>query len=86
MKSPLELYGTDDQAALGAWVLLVANIAPLRDPPAVDPTPLTMSRSGRPLSPNVRYRHCALMCLLFVRYYCRHDTLYTLCTAYTWYV
>ena len=29
MKLPLELYGTDKQAALGALVLLEANIASL---------------------------------------------------------
>ena len=29
MKLPPELYGTDEQAALGAWVLLEANIASL---------------------------------------------------------
>ena len=53
MKLPLELYGTtDEQAALGAWVLLEANIAPLQDIPVADPTPLAMSRSGRLLSPN----------------------------------
>ena len=56
MKLPLELYGTtDEQAALGAWVLLEANIAPLQDAPVADPTPLAMSRSGRLLSFNVRH-------------------------------
>ena len=39
VKLPLELYGTDEQAAFGAWVLLEANIAPLQDAPVVDPTP-----------------------------------------------
>ena len=53
MKLPLELYGTDEQAAPGAWVLLEANIAPLQDAPVADPTPLAVSRSGRLLSPNV---------------------------------
>ena len=62
MKLPLELYGTDEQAAVGAWVLLEANIAPLQDAPVADPTPRAMSRSGRlriipQCSP---YRHCAL--------------------------
>ena len=55
MKLPLELYGTDEQAAVGAWVLLEANTAPLQDAPVADPTPLAMSRSGRLLSPNVRH-------------------------------
>ena len=45
MKLPLELYGTDEQAALGAWVLLEANITPLQDAPAADPTLRAMSRS-----------------------------------------
>ena len=31
MKLPLELCSTDEQATLGAWVLLEANIAPLQD-------------------------------------------------------
>ena len=55
MKLPLEFYGTDEQVALGAWVLLEAYIAPLQDAPVADPTPLDMSRSGRLLSPNVRH-------------------------------
>ena len=55
MKLPLELYGRDKQAALRAWVLLEANIAPLQDAPDADPTPLAISRSGRLLSPNVRH-------------------------------
>ena len=55
MTLPLELYGTDEQVALGAWVLLEANIAPLQDAPVADPTPLAISRSGRLLSPNVRH-------------------------------
>ena len=57
MKLPLELYGTDDQAALDAWVLLEANIAPLQDAPVADPTPLAMSTSGRLLSPKTRRTH-----------------------------
>ena len=57
MKLPLELYVTHEQAALGAWVLLEANIAPLQDAPVADPTQLAMSRSGRLLSPNVRHTH-----------------------------
>ena len=85
MKSPLELYGTDEQAALGAWVLLVANIAPLRDPPVADSTPLAMSRSGKLLSPMSAIPTLCLDVSVF-RYYCRHYTLYTLSTAYTWYV
>ena len=43
MKLPLELYGTDEQVALVAWVLLEANIAPLQDAPVADPTPRKMS-------------------------------------------
>ena len=54
MKLPLELYGTDEQAALGALVLLEGNIAPLQDAPVADPTLRAMSRSGKLLSPNVR--------------------------------
>ena len=61
MKLPLGLYGTDEQAALGAWVLVEANIAPLQDAPVADPTPLAMSRSGRLSSPNVR--HIPTLCL-----------------------
>ena len=53
IKLPLELDGTDKQVALGARVLLEANIAPLQDAPVADPTPLAVSRSGRLLSPNV---------------------------------
>ena len=45
MKLPLELCVTDEQAALGAWVLLEANITPLQDAPAADPTLRAMSRS-----------------------------------------
>ena len=56
MKLPLEFYGgTDEQAAMGAWVLLQANIAPLQDAPVADPTPPAMSGSGRLLSPKVRH-------------------------------
>ena len=54
MRLPLELYGTDEQAALGKWELLEANIAPLQDTPFADLTQRAMSRSGRLLSPNVR--------------------------------
>ena len=45
MKLPLELYGTDEQAALGALVLLEENIAPLQDTPVADLTLRSMSRS-----------------------------------------
>ena len=55
MKLLLELYRTDGHAALGAWVLLEANIAPSQDAPVADPTPRAMSRSGLLLSPNVRH-------------------------------
>ena len=55
MKLPLELYGTYEQAALGAWVLLEANIAPIQDAPVADPTPRAMNRSRRLLSRNVRH-------------------------------
>ena len=55
MKLPLELYGTDEQAAFGAWVLLEANIAPLQDAPVVDPTPRAMNRSRRLLSRNAHH-------------------------------
>ena len=54
MKLPLELHGTDEQAALGSWVLLAADIAPLQDAPVADPTPRAVSRSGKlSLSPSV---------------------------------
>ena len=55
MKLPLDLYGTQDQAGIGAWVLLEAVIAPPRNSPVVDPTPSAMSRSPRLLSLNVRH-------------------------------
>ena len=55
MMLPLELYGTDEEAALGAWVLLEANIASLQDAPVADPTPRAMNRSRRLLSRNVRH-------------------------------
>ena len=55
MKLPPELYRTDEQAALGAWVLLEANIALPQDAPVADSTPRAMSRSGLLLSPNVRH-------------------------------
>ena len=45
MKLPLELYGTDEQAALGALVLLEENFAPLQDTPVADLTLRSMSRS-----------------------------------------
>ena len=58
MKLPLDLYGTDEQAALGAWVLLEANIAPIQDAPVADPTPHAMSRSGEAIIPQCwPYRH-----------------------------
>ena len=66
MKLPLELYGTDEQAALGACVLLEASVAPLQYAPVADPTPLAMSGSGRLLLPNVRHTDIVpCMCLLF---------------------
>ena len=43
MKLPLELHGTNEQAALGVWVLLEANIAPLQDAPVANPTPRAMN-------------------------------------------
>ena len=52
--APLELYDTEKLAALGAWVLLEANFAPLQHAPIADPTPRAMSRSGRLL-----YRQCS---------------------------
>ena len=55
MKLAPKLYATDEQAVLGVWVLLEANIAPLQDAPVADPTPLAMSSSGRLLSPDVRH-------------------------------
>ena len=55
MKLPLELYGTDGQAAGGAWVLLEANIVPLQDAPVADPTPRAMNRPRGLLSRNVRH-------------------------------
>ena len=45
IKLPVELYGTDEQAALGTWVLLEANIAPLQDAHVADQTLRAMSRS-----------------------------------------
>ena len=59
MKFPLELYGTDEQAALGAWVLTEANIAPLQHAPVMDLTPRTMIWSGKLKSPNVRHTEIA---------------------------
>ena len=55
MKLPPELYRTDEKAALGAWVLLDANIAPPQDAPVADPTPRAMSRTGLTLSPKLRH-------------------------------
>ena len=55
MKLPLGLYGTDGQAAIGAWVLLEANIAPLQDTPVADPTPRARNRSRGVLSRSVRH-------------------------------
>ena len=65
----LDSYGTDEQAALGAWVLLEANIALPQLAPVADPDPRAMmSRSGRLRSiPQCSpYRHCQLMRLLVV--------------------
>ena len=60
MKLPLELYGTDEQAAQGAWVLLAAKIAPLQDAPVADP------KVGKGITPQcLPYRQCASTCLLF---------------------
>ena len=55
MNLPPELYRTDEQAVLGAWVLLEANIASPQDSPVADSTPRAMNRSGLLLSPNVRH-------------------------------
>ena len=55
MTLPLELCDTDEQAALGAWVMLEAEIAPLQDAPVADLTPRAMSRSARLPSPIVRH-------------------------------
>ena len=55
MELPLDLYGTDEQATLGAWVRLGANVAPPQLAPVVGPNPRAMSRSGRLISPNVRH-------------------------------
>ena len=38
MELPLKLYDTDEQAALGVWVLLEENSAPLQHAPVADPT------------------------------------------------
>ena len=46
MMLPLELYGTDEQAARGARALLEANIAPLQDGPVADPTLRAMNSRG----------------------------------------
>ena len=77
MKLPLELYGTDEQAALGAWVLLEVNIAPLQDAPVADPTPRAMNRSRSPLSCNVRHTDIVSSCVCCFFRYCGHDTLWT---------
>ena len=57
VKLPLELYGTDEQGALGALVMLEVNIAPLQDAPVADPTLRAMKRSRRLLSPELNVRH-----------------------------
>ena len=61
MKLPLEFYGTDEQAALGPWVRLEANISPLQDAPVVaDPTPRAMNSSVRLLSRNIGHTDIVL--------------------------
>ena len=57
MKLPLELYGTDEQGALGAFVMLEVNVTPLQDDPVADPTPRAMNRSRRLLFPELNVRH-----------------------------
>ena len=47
MKLPLDLYVADEQAALGAWVLLEANIALPQLGPFADPNSRVAGRSGR---------------------------------------
>lgn len=78
MKLHLDFYGsTGEQAVLGAWVLLESNIAPPQFPPAADPNPRPMSRSGRlrihyPVQAMfaIWYRHCHLMRLFVVSVQC----------------
>ena len=84
VKLPLELYGTDEQVALVALVLLEANIAPLQDAPVADTTPRAMNRSRRLLSPELNLRHTDVVsrCVCCFFRYCRHDTLYTICITY----
>ena len=57
VKLPLELYGTDEQGALGAFVMLEVNVTPLQDDPVADPTPRAMNRSRRLLFPELNVRH-----------------------------
>lgn len=86
MNLPLELYGTDEQAALGAWVLLLpeANVAPYETVSVASPTPRTMSRDREGdlilSSPNVHQimPYHADICastrlLFFFRYCCAAD-------------
>ena len=65
MKLPLELYGTDEQAALGAWVLLEANNAPLQDAPVADPTPRAMNSRESYYPAMFAIPTLFLMCMLF---------------------
>ena len=80
MKLPLDLYGTDAQAALGVWVLLEATIAPPQLAPFADPNPRAKARSGRLSSPNASHTdiHRPLMRLLGLFQYCTHDVIYSI--------
>ena len=63
MTLPLELCGTDEQAAVGAWVLLEANNAPIQDAPVADPTRRAINRSRGLLSSNVRHTDVVSRCV-----------------------
>ena len=52
---PLDLYGTDEKAALGAWVLLEMNIEPPQLAPVADPNPSRHERVGEAIIPHVRH-------------------------------
>ena len=65
MSLPLELCGTDEQAALGPWVLLEYRAASRR--PFCGSDYARHEQVGKAIIPQCSpYRHCALMCLLVV--------------------
>ena len=65
MKLPLGLYGTDEMATLGAWVLLEARFRTASKRPCCGPDSTRHDQVGKAITSQCSpYRQCAVMCLL----------------------